>query len=147
MQLSPSEHCPLASHCQHSPRILGPRCFCHLILNHGVSFVISIFWHEILISYILLDTSFLPSFSICSDQVLFSSNESPGRTIPIRSRVSQTLVFLICTILPGCRQVDLVLVIDNKIPSHLEIEFLNIVISKNNGETRRCSFRQNRWLL
>ena len=48
---------------------------------------------------------FSPSFSICDNQVLFSSDESPGHTIPIRSWVSQTLVFLICTILPRCHQV------------------------------------------
>ena len=49
---------------------------------------------------------FLPSFSICDNQVLFSSDESPGHTIPIRSWVSQILVFLICTILPRCPQVE-----------------------------------------
>ena len=27
LQLSPSEHCPLVSHCQQSPRILCSRCF------------------------------------------------------------------------------------------------------------------------
>ena len=43
-----------------------------------------------------------PSFSICDNQVLISSDESPTHTIPIRSWVSQTLVFLICTILPRC---------------------------------------------
>ena len=47
-----------------------------------------------------------PYFSICDNQVLTSSDESPGRTIPIRSLVSQTLVFLICTILPRCHQGD-----------------------------------------
>ena len=61
---------------------------------------------------------FSPSSSICDNQVLLSSDESPGHTIPIRSWASQTLVFLICTILPRCHQVGFVF--DNNIPSHFE---------------------------
>ena len=48
---------------------------------------------------------FSPSSSICDRQVLFSSDESSGRKITIRPWVSQTLVFLICTILPRCHQI------------------------------------------
>ena len=33
LQLSPFEHCPLASHCQQSPRVLCPRCFVPLFLT------------------------------------------------------------------------------------------------------------------
>ena len=62
---------------------------------------------------------FLPSSSICDNQVLFSSDESPGHTLPIRSCVFQTLVFFICTILPRCHPGG-IFVIDNKIPSHFE---------------------------
>ena len=43
--------------------------------------------------------------SICDNQVQPSSDESPYCTIPIRSWVSQTLVFLMCTILLRCHQV------------------------------------------
>ena len=44
------------------------------------------------------------SSSICDNQVQHSSDESPHCTIPTRSWVSQTLVFLICTTLPRCHQ-------------------------------------------
>ena len=85
LQLSPFTHCPLVSNCHQSPRILCTRCFCSLILDHGVSLINSISGAKILISYVLLDTSFHHSFSICDNQVLISSDESPGHTIPIRS--------------------------------------------------------------
>ena len=57
LQLSPLEHCPLAFHCQHSPRVLCSRC-CPLILDHGVCLIISVSGLKILHSQILLDTSF-----------------------------------------------------------------------------------------
>ena len=66
LQLSPLEHCPLDFHCQQSPRILCTRCFCPLILDHGVSFIISIHGAKILISYVLLDTSFHHRFQSVS---------------------------------------------------------------------------------
>ena len=47
----------------------------------------------------------LPLSSICDNQVRLSSDESPVHAIPMRSWVSQTLVLLICTILPRCHQV------------------------------------------
>ena len=59
--------------------------FCSLILDHGVLFKISIPDPKILVSNFLLDTSFHHSFSICDNQGLTSSDESPGHTIPIRS--------------------------------------------------------------
>ena len=68
---------------------------------------------------------FSPSFSICDNQVLTSSDESPGHTIPIRSWVSQTLVFLICEIFPRYHQMRF----SNSVP--FWIEFLNIIILKN----------------
>ena len=77
--------------------------FCSLILDHGVLLIISISGAKIPIWYLLLNTSF--QFAICDNQVLFSSDESPGHTIPILSWVSQTLVFCIWTILPRCHQV------------------------------------------
>ena len=62
LQLSPLEHCPLASHCQQSPIILCPRFFDPLILDHGGVFLkISISAPKILISSVLLDTSFYHS--------------------------------------------------------------------------------------
>ena len=75
---------------------------------------------------------FSPSFSICNNQVLFSSDKSPGHTIPIRSLISQTLVFLSCTILPIYHQVGFSSLTINSVP--LWIEFLNIIISKTNSE-------------
>ena len=57
LQLSPLEHCPLNSHCQHSPRILLSTLFCPWILDHGVSFILSIPGAKLLISYVLLDTA------------------------------------------------------------------------------------------
>ena len=58
LQLSPFTHCELVSHCQQSPRILCPRCFVPMILDHGVLLKISISGSKILISNILFDTSF-----------------------------------------------------------------------------------------
>ena len=58
LQLSPLGHCPLDSHCQQSPRILCTHCFVSWILDHDVSFKISVSGFQILISYVLLDTSF-----------------------------------------------------------------------------------------
>ena len=81
LQLSPFTHCPLVSHCQQSLYTL----FCSLILDHGVLLKISISDPKILISKILLNTSFHLSFSFCENQVLTSSDESPGHTIPMRS--------------------------------------------------------------
>ena len=79
--------------------------FCPLILVHGVSSHNFHSWRQN--SYFVCRARyfFSPSFSICNNQVLTSSDESPGRTIPIRSLIFQTLVFLICTILPRCHHV------------------------------------------
>ena len=52
----------LISHCQQSPRILCPRCFCSLILDHGVLLKISTSGPKIIISNFLLDTSLHHSF-------------------------------------------------------------------------------------
>ena len=49
LQLSPFTHCPLVSHCQHSPRVLCPRCF--------------VTW--------FLTTAFLSSFPFLSPKFLF----------------------------------------------------------------------------
>ena len=72
-----------------------------------------------------------PDSSICENQVQLSSDESPHCTITIRSWVSQTLVFLICTILPSSGGI---FVTDNNNSVPLWIEFLNIVISKTSSE-------------
>ena len=69
-----------------------------------------------------------PLSSICDNQVLFSFDESPGHTIPIRSWVSQTLVFLIWTILPRHHQVGFSSLIikfrpiSNRIPEYHHFE-------------------------
>ena len=83
--LSPLEqHCPLASHSQHSPEL-----FVHavltLILDHGVSLIIFISGAKIIISYILLDTSFHHRFQSVIIRSSFLLMKSPGHTIPIRS--------------------------------------------------------------
>ena len=62
---------------------------------------------------------FSPLSSICDNQVQLSSDESPSCTIPMRSWVSQTLVFLILYN-PSKMSSDGIFVIDNNIPSHLE---------------------------
>ena len=133
LQLSPLEHCPLNSHCQQSPRVLCTRCFVPRILDHGVYFIISVSGFKILISNFLRDI-FLPLSSISDNQVLISSDDSPSRTIPVQSRISQTLVFLICTILPRNRQVDSLSLI-KKITSHLEsnswISFRRTIVKRS----------------
>ena len=63
------------------------------------------FWRQNSYFVYLARYFFLPSSSIRDNQVQLSSDESPGHTIPRRSWVSQTLVFLICTILPRHHQV------------------------------------------
>ena len=55
--------------------------FCSLIIDHGVLLKISNSVPIIIISNFLLDTSFR------DNQVLTSSDESPGHTIPILQRV------------------------------------------------------------
>ena len=65
---------------------------------------------------------------MCDNQVLLSSDESPGHTIPIRFWVSQTLLFLICTIIPRCDQVGSLSLImkfrptSNRIPEYRHFE-------------------------
>ena len=78
--------------------------FCSLILDHGVLLIISISGPVILISNFLLDTSLHQSFQSVRIRSYFSFGKSPYCTVPIRSGVSQTLVFLIWTILPRCHQ-------------------------------------------
>ena len=102
--------------------------FCSLILDHGVSFINSV---SGLKNSLFVDSGryfFAPVFSICDSQVQLSSDESPGCTIPIRSWVSETLVFSVCTILPRCRQVESVSLtikfrpISNRIPEYHHFE-------------------------
>ena len=59
--------------------------FCPLILDHGVLLKIFASGSKVLISNFLLNTSLHQSFQSCDNQVVTSSDESPGRTIPIRS--------------------------------------------------------------
>ena len=59
--------------------------FCPLILDHGVLLIMSVSGAKILNFVYPARYFFSPYFSICDHQVLFSSDESPGRTIPIRS--------------------------------------------------------------
>ena len=82
--------------------------FCLLILDHGRFFRDFHFWRQNYYFVNLARYLFLPWFSICYNQVQLSSVESPYCTIPIRSWVSQTLAFLVCTILPRCHQMGFV---------------------------------------
>ena len=85
LQSSPLDHCPLDSHCQHSPRILCTGGFVPWNLDHDVSLIISSSGAKILIFVYLARYFCLPLSSICDNQVPFSSDESPRHTIPIRS--------------------------------------------------------------
>ena len=75
---------PVGFHCQQSPRILCPRYFLW-ILDHGVLLKISILCSQNSYFVYLARYFFLSLSSICDNQVLFSSDETPGHTIPIRS--------------------------------------------------------------
>ena len=59
--------------------------FCPLILDHGVSLTISISGAKILISNLLLDTSFYHRLQSVIIRSCIFSDESPGHSIPIRS--------------------------------------------------------------
>ena len=102
LQLSPFTHCPLNSHWQQSPKIFCARCFAFLILDHGVLLKIANTVSKVVVSNFLPDTFFSPWFFFCDDQFLTLSDVFPGQTIPMQNWVSQTLVFLICTIPPRC---------------------------------------------
>ena len=80
-----------------------------------------------------------PLFSICDNEVLFSSEESPGRTIPIRSWVSQTLVFLICTSFPRFHQMGSASLIIEFRPIPNRIPEYHHFISKNNCQKVRTN--------
>ena len=58
--------------------------FCHLILDHGVSSIIFRFWPQSSCFVSLARYFFLPSSSICDNQVLLSSNESRYCAIPFQ---------------------------------------------------------------
>ena len=141
LQLSPFTHCPFGFPLPTISKNSLYTLFCPLILDHGVLLKISTSGPKILISNFLFDTSPSPKLSICDNQVLTSSDESPGRTIPIRSRVSQTLVFLISTILPRCHHAGfsswtiIFRPTQNRIP-----EYRHFVERQWIG---RCSFRHN----
>ena len=121
LQMSPLEHCPLAFHCQHSPRVLCSRC-CPLILDHGVCLIISVSGSKILNSR-FCRYFFLTLSSICDNQVLISSDESPY--CQFQSVLSfSDFVFLICAKFPRCIRWDVRH--DNRIRP-IRIEFLNII--------------------
>ena len=79
--------------------------FCSLILDHGVLLKISISAPQILISNFLLDTS----FHHCLQSVIIRSYFLLMNLQVMQFQyglefLTQTLVFLICTILPRCHQ-------------------------------------------
>ena len=75
-----------------------------LILDHDVFFFIILISGQKSYFECFARYFFSPSFSVCDDQVLTFSDESSSHTIPIRSWLSQTLGFLIWTILSTCLQ-------------------------------------------
>ena len=103
--------------------------FCHWILDHGVSIISSIPGAKIIISYVLLDTSFHHRFQSVIIRSYCSSHESPSQ---------HGLEFSDSRILhlynPSKMSSDGIFVIDQKIPSHFESNFLNIIISKTISE-------------
>ena len=106
---------------------------CLLILDHGVSLIISISGAKILISYVLLDSSFHHRFQSVKIRSYF---------LLMNLQVVQFqygLEFLSASHIlnlynPPKMSSDGIYVMDNKIPSHFESNFLNIIISKTNSE-------------
>ena len=102
LQLSLFEHCPLPFHCQQSLGLLCSRCLALWFLTTALvskfPFLASKF-------FIVKLCSILFFFNTVFYQVQLSSDESPCCTIPLRSWVSPTLVFLICTSFPRCHQI------------------------------------------
>ena len=132
LQLSPSEHFPLTSDCQQSPRILCPRCFAPWFLTTDFLSLFSVSGPKITVSQILAS---ILLFTIVSN--LWQSGPAFFWWISILYNSNTVLSFsdsriFICTIFPRCHQV--IFVIDNKIPILFRIEFLNIIISKRNNE-------------
>ena len=92
--------------------------FCHLILDHGVSFIISISGAKILISYFLLDTSFHHCFQsviIRSCFLLMNLQEHNSNTV-LSFSDSRILNLYTSSKIAS----DGIFVIDNKIPFHFE---------------------------
>ena len=85
-----------------------PIAKCLQVLDHGV-FHIFRFWPQNSCFVNLARYFWIPLSSICENQDLFSSDESPYCTFPIRSWVA-----------PSKMSSDGIFVIDNKIPSHFE---------------------------
>ena len=55
-----------------------------LILDNGVSVILSIYGAKIFYFVFLARYFFSPSSSLCDGQVLFARDEPPGHTVPIR---------------------------------------------------------------
>ena len=91
------------------------------------------FWHQN--SYFEFLARYFPSplSSICDNQVRLSSDESPGRTIPIRSlSLSDSRILNLYN--PSKMSSEEICVIDNRNFIPFSIEFLNIIMSKNTCE-------------
>ena len=133
LQLSHSTHCPLVSHCYQSPRILCTRCFVPWFLTTAFFSKFPFLIPKILISNVLLDTSVHHSFWSVINQVLnfFWWVSRSYKSIPVLSFSDSRILNLYN---PSKISSGGIFVIDNKIPSQLRIEFLNIVISKNKSE-------------
>ena len=77
--------------------------FCPWILDDGVLFTISSCGAKILVSYVLFDTSLHHRFqSVTIRSYFLLMSLQVVQLIPIRSLISQTLVFFFCAILPRC---------------------------------------------
>ena len=93
--------------------------FCPLILDHGVLLKISISAPKILISNILLNTSFHHSVQSVIIRSGFLLDESPYCTIP-NTVLSYSDSRILNLYNPSRMSSDGIFVIDNKIPSHFE---------------------------
>ena len=106
--------------------------FCSLILDHDVSFIISIYGAKILISYILLDTSFHHRFQsvVINPNFFWWISKSYNSNTVLSFSDSRILNLYNPTKMSSGGT----FVIDNKNSIPLWVEFPNIIISKTNGE-------------
>ena len=102
--------------------------FCSLILDHDVSFIISVSGSRSLISCVLVDTSFHHRFQSVIIRYYFLLMNLQVVQFQKQSWVSQTLEFLICTILPRRHQEESLSFIvkfhpiSNRIPKYLHFD-------------------------
>ena len=117
LQLSPLEHCPLAFHCQQSPRILCTRCFVPWFLTTAFLSYFLFLASKFLIRRFCSILLFTIVFNLWQSGPNFFWWVSKSYNSNTR-KVFQTLVFLICTIFPRCHQVGFSSPTSNRIPEY-----------------------------